>query len=398
MARVASNSGKRKSEDLSIKVVIGPCRMSFPHFFEPQETDGGDRYQANFLFPPNWKKQPDFKKFEDALYQCMEDKFGDERDWPNGRNDRGPDQVVRKAEEKDYEGYKPGWFFLKAASRDPVGIVDANREEVTNPREIYGGRWCRISVTVKAYDNKSKGVGVYLNSVQVLDHDEPFGGRGPARNDFEDWGGDALSDDDRGTGRGNARPKDDDRDDRDDRGSRGAGRGRDRDDRGSRDDRDDRGSRSRRDDRDDDRSDDRRGSGRSRREDPEDDAPRGRGRDRDDRGTRDDRDDDRGSRRSRGRDDADDRSRDRDDDNRGNRGGRRQDADDDRGSRRGARDDDRGDDRPSRRSARDDDDADDRGSRGRSSRRGGDDDAGEDDTRSSRRGGSRGRADDDGWN
>lgn len=314
---------KKRRENLTQKVVIGPCRISFPHFFEPAETDNGDKYQGNFLFPPDWKNQPDYKKFQNALYDVAEDMFGPEDEWPTSGNFRGPKDVIRKAEEKDYEGYRKGWFFVKAGSKDQPGIVDAGREPVTNPREVYGGRWCRISVTVAAYDNKSKGVGIYLNSIQVLDHDEPFGGRGPAKNDFDDWQGAALSDDDRGTGRGNARPRDED--DEDER-----PRSRDREDR-----RDDRRS--------------------TRRDDDEDRPSRARGRD------RDEEEDDRPRSRGRDRDDEDDRparGRDRDEP----RSGRRDRDEDDRPSgRRSARDDD---DRPSRRARDDDEDE-------RPSRRGG---------------------------
>lgn len=309
------NTGRQgKKDQLSIKVMLPPARMSFPWLFKPQDTDGGPRYQANFLFPPD----TDFRKFEDALNEVMTDFFGPKADWPRGRNDRLPADVIRDATEKDYEGYKKGWFFIKAASKDPVGIVDAQRNPVTNEREIYGGRWCRISVTVRAYDNKSKGVGVYLNSVQVLDHDEQFGGRGPAKNDFEDWDGDPLSNDDRGTGTGTSVSRDDDRDDRD--------RGRD--------------DRDRRSSRDDDRS------GRDR--DREDDRRDTRGRDREDRGR--DREDDRSSRRAR-------------DDDREERGGSRRGDDDRRGSR--DRDDrDRDDDRRGR-GSRDEDDRETRGGRSR---------------------------------
>jgi hypothetical protein len=305
----------QKNERLSIKVLLPPCRMSFPWLFKPQETDNGDKFQLNMLFPP----KTDFKKFEDALYDVMEDMFGkDSKKWPRGGTNRGPDQVIRDATEKDYEGYKPGWFFVKASSKDPVGIVDARREQVTNEREVYGGRWCRCSVTVVAYDNKSKGVGVYLNSVQLLDHDEQFGGRGPAKNDFEDWDEtERLSDDERGTGTGtsvrDARGRDDAEDDRD--------RGRDRD----------RGTRSSRDE-------------------PEDN-PRSR-----DRGREDTRDRDRDApadtdRTRRSREPEDDRgSRRRDDDVRGSGGRDSRDRDDDRGR---GRDRDT-DERPSgRRSARD---------------------------------------------
>lgn len=342
----------KKKEQLSVKVVLPPCRMSFPHFFEPQDTDGGPRYQGNFLFPP----KSDLRKLEDAMDDVMTDFFGHKDDWPRGRTDRLPNEVIRDATEKKYEGYKEGWKFIKASSKDPIGIVDANREEVSNPRDIYGGRWCRISVTVRAYDNKSKGVGVYLNSVQVLDHDEAFGGRGPAKDDFDDWQGESLSEDDRGDGRGHARDREDDRgrsrDREDDRDSR---RGRD-DDRGRSRDRDDDRDRPR----DRDRDEDDRGRGRGRDED--DRGYRGRDRhsgddalEREDRRIREDRDADRDSRRGSrdgARDDRETRGRGRDDENdtrRGDRDGERDSRDRPSSRDREARDYDRGSRRESSR-------------------------------------------------
>lgn len=343
-----SGTGGKKKDQLSVKVLMPPGRISFPHLFKPQETDNGDRYQLNMLYPPD----TDFSKLEKAMDEVMADFFGPKDDWPRGRNDRLPRDVIRPAEEKDYEGYKRGWFFVKASSRDPVGIVDVNREPVENEREVYGGRWARMSVTVRAYDNKSKGVGVYLNSIQVLDHDDQFGGRGPAKNDYDDWDGKPLSDDDRGTGAGHARPRDDDRDDR--RGSRdrdndrGRSRGRDDDDRGrsrGRDDDRERGRDDRGRDRDDDRGSDRRdrSDDRGGRDRDRDDDRRGRDRDTRNGGDRE-RDDTRS--RDTGRSRYDDRA---DDDDRGGRGGSRgrdddrrsrddRDEDDDRGSRRGGRD------------------------------------------------------------
>jgi hypothetical protein len=392
-----------KNDYPQIKIITPPIRMSYPHIFDPIENDQGkDVWEIDGLIPPDLKypkNHPDHggKFFDDvlmdALNEVMEKHFGPEDKWPTGRNDYAPQDKIRNCNPDKLPG--PGitedWKQFKARSYSPVGIVDADKNEVLNKREAYGGRWCRLSLTVTVYDqSKSKGPAIYLNNVQLLDNDESFGGRPSASSEFDTYDGPEQAP------RGD-RSRDRDRDQDDDRG-RGGGRGSRDDDRSrdsgrSRSDRDGRGSgRDREDDRGDSRGRNERDSGRSGRDDD-----RG-GRDREpDRGRG--RESDRGSS-SRGRDGAEEA--------------------DDRGSRRGSRDRDEGDRRSSReekesegrggrdrderggRDRGDDRDRDDRGrGRGRDddreerSGRGSRDD--EDDRRPSDRGGSRSSRDDDDW-
>lgn len=375
MARDTGNTrkgggGDKKKRPIR-KIMLGPFRGAFVHLMEPEMDDyGNEKYKIVALFPPGY----DLKPLEDLVYEAFEEEFGkDEADWPSGKNDRLPQDVIFDCGDKrfaKYDGYKKGWRGVSMSTYDPPGIVDADCNEILNKREIYSGRWYRAQANVSAYDNRSKGVGVYINHAQALDHDEQLGGgRGRAEDEFDDWKGEIKE-----VGQDRGRDRDDrdrgrDRDDRDER------RGRDREDEG----------RSRRSSRSEDREDDRRGSrdegrsrGRGRDEDAQEEEDRGgrsRGHDRserEERGSRrgDDRDEDRGRRSSRDRDEREDdrpRGRDRDEaretsrsrrDSRDDDGGR----EDDRRSSRRDRDDDRrpsrdrdDEDRGSRRSSRDDD-------------------------------------------
>lgn len=342
-----NSRGGKKKEKLTKTIVVGPFRMAFPALFEPEETDNGDRYKVTMLFPPD---SPSIKVIDDALYEAMTDYFGDEADWPTGRNDAGPDDKFYDAGTKDYQGFKKGWMALTASSTDAPGIIDADKQDVISKREVYGGRWARAQISVTTYDNKSKGVTAYLNHVQLLENDEAFSGRGSAEDAFDKY---ELKD------RGNGRKSRDDDDE--DRGSRGRGRDRDRDD-----------------DRDDKRGSSDRGSSRRSRDDDEDDKGRGRGGDRDRKAKDDDEDDNRGRSGDRGR--GRDRGRDEDEEDagkeaRGRGRGRDRDEDDDKASsrsssRRDKEDEDDRDERPSSRSSGrgrgDDDDKPSRGGRGRS--------------------------------
>jgi hypothetical protein len=184
MARDSDRKGSgRKKDKLTVTMVTPPFRMAFPALFTPEETDNGERYKVTALFPPD----ANLKKLKSALNECMVDAFGEPDDWPTGRNDVHPDDKLYDAGTKEYNGFKKGWTALSIASTDAPGIVDADGEEVLNKREVYGGRWARAHVAVTSYDNKSKGVTVYLNHVQLLEHDTPFSGKGDAKSAFDKY-------------------------------------------------------------------------------------------------------------------------------------------------------------------------------------------------------------------
>lgn len=299
-----SGGKSKKSDNFTRTLIVGPFRMAFVSLLEPEEDDyGNERYKLTALFPPDYPKKK-MQEFEDALYEVFEHKFGtDEGDWPNGRNDVLPDQKLYDAGTKKYAGFVKGWTACSMSSAEQPGIIDADKNEVMSKREIYAGRWARAQVTISAYDNKSKGIGVYLNHVQLLDHDEAFTGRGSAEDVFDKA---------EMTDRRSKRRDDDEDDDRDTRRSR-RGRDRDEDEEDSREGRSrDRGRRNRDEDEEDTRSRGRdRGRGRERDEDEEDEresthkgSSRPRSRDRDE-----DEEEDRGSRRSRSRSQDDEQSR-----------------------------------------------------------------------------------------
>jgi hypothetical protein len=184
MARDSDRKGSgRKKDKLTVTMVTPPFRMAFPALFTPEETDNGERYKVTALFPPD----ANLKKLKSALNECMVDAFGEPDDWPTGRNDVHPDDKLYDAGTKEYNGFKKGWTALSIASTDAPGIVDADGEEVLNKREVYGGRWARAHVAITSYDNKSKGVTVYLNHVQLLEHDTPFSGKGDAKSAFDKY-------------------------------------------------------------------------------------------------------------------------------------------------------------------------------------------------------------------
>lgn len=162
------------------KLVIGPGRLSYPHIFKPQKNERGeDRYTLALLLPPD----TDFKPIKSALDKAAVEKFGADRSkWPSKM--RKPEDVLQDAEEKYGVQFK-GWKYVNAGSGEPPGVVNAMLEDVSDVREAYPGRWARISAAAYGYDNKTKGVTIGLNNVQLMKHDEPLAGKPRAQNDFD---------------------------------------------------------------------------------------------------------------------------------------------------------------------------------------------------------------------
>jgi len=173
------------------RLVIGPGRLSFPHLFNAQANDRGEmRYSLALLLPP----ETDLKPIRAALAAAAVEKWGaDKAKWP--KQMRGPDEVIRKCEEKDQYAQFAGWHYINMSSSAKPGVVDAAKNDVTDAAEVYPGRWARVSAAAFAYDNKTKGVSIGLNNVQVLKHDESLGGKPRAKDDFDEYADELGADD-----------------------------------------------------------------------------------------------------------------------------------------------------------------------------------------------------------
>lgn len=163
------------------KFILGPGRLSFPKLFRPNDKEFGGKYACTLLLPPDY----DFSPLKAAMLDVAVKKFGaDKSKWP--RNMRGPKEIIRPCEDKaGMAGYLPGWHFVTAASADMPGIVDAALAPVKDERDAYPGRWAMMSVNVYAYSNVTHGVSLGLQNVQLRKHDDPFGSRVRAEDEFE---------------------------------------------------------------------------------------------------------------------------------------------------------------------------------------------------------------------
>lgn len=168
------------------KLIIGPVRLSFPWLHQPQppmEGNGEGKYGCVILIPPDY----DLKPILAALNEAAVGKWGtDKTKWP--RLKYGPDKRIQPCEEKgELAGYLPAWHFIGLSSKNAPGVVDAQLEPVQDiKKEAYGGRWAKVSANAFAWDaNGVRGVSLGLSNVQLLGHDEPFGGKSKPTDDFD---------------------------------------------------------------------------------------------------------------------------------------------------------------------------------------------------------------------
>ena len=189
------------------KVIIGspkkPARSSFMFcrtLKAPEDGDGPSRGTCAILFS---KKDKDmYKRVEKALIAAGKKKFGDKFKL-GGRKYLSPlrdgDELF---EDEDYsvgEEAKGMWFLSTSCYKVPQ-LVDKSGQRVIDPELIEemmsSGNYFLFSVTMKAFDNESKGVRAELNNVMFQKEGERLDGSASAESDFGEYAMDDDDDDD----------------------------------------------------------------------------------------------------------------------------------------------------------------------------------------------------------
>ena len=184
---------------MATKIVTGKVRFSFVHIFEPQAPAGGQgdpKYSVTLLIP----------KADSATYTKMKDAMKEAADKFRERNGAASLPVKFSHTLHDGDGerdsgepYGPeckGCWVITVSSKQKPVIVDAFRNEITDPGEVYSGCYGRASINFYGYNQAGKkGVSAGLLSIQKLSDGEPFGTVGSA-DDFDDGFSDIEDDDD----------------------------------------------------------------------------------------------------------------------------------------------------------------------------------------------------------
>jgi len=172
---------------MGIKVKTGVVRMNYCHFFKPHAPKGSDqeKFSGRFFVPKTDKET--VQRIQAAMKEEIKDKWGKNAPsnmWMPFKDGDDPGQLPNNVEAgtEPYEGH----YYFNAKSDTAPGVVDENRQAVIDPSEVNWGDFGRVSVSVYAYDNVSKGIGIGLNNVQWLYKGEPLGNKTRAEDEFND--------------------------------------------------------------------------------------------------------------------------------------------------------------------------------------------------------------------
>lgn len=165
------------------RVVIGPCRLSYVHVFEPwgPEGDPNKKYMVNVIIP---KKE---KETISALKEAIEaaKKKGVTDKW-RGKLPKSLDISLRDGDERESAGEEfAGSLYINAKSIRRPGMIDREGNPITDEEEIYSGVWCYVSLSFFPYCvNGNSGVAAALNNLKKFKDDERLGGGASAEADF----------------------------------------------------------------------------------------------------------------------------------------------------------------------------------------------------------------------
>ena len=156
--------------------------LSFANLFTPKPRFDGQPavYSCNLVFDP---KAPAYKALQEACIAAAKKMFGDNVDLKQVA------MPFRDAGTKSYDGYHPGHTFITPWSKNKPGVVDANREDILLPEEVWAGQLVRANVMPFAWNAQSKkGVSFGLNHIQVVQSEgrQRLDGRPSAGSAFDD--------------------------------------------------------------------------------------------------------------------------------------------------------------------------------------------------------------------
>jgi hypothetical protein len=160
--------------------------LSYPHLFKARSVvingkAGDPKFGAVLLLKPE-----DCRVIEGAIRAAAEEKWATKA--ADGLLHGRLASPLKKGETKDDPNYH-GKMFLSCNSSEKPSVLTAHKppRHITDPKAIYPGMHARLNVTFKFYENEmKKGVGCYLNHVQIIAAGERLDSRKSGEDAFAD--------------------------------------------------------------------------------------------------------------------------------------------------------------------------------------------------------------------
>ena len=172
---------------MATKVITGVnTRWSYANVWEPKAMEGGKpKFSVSLIIPKSdtvtvGKIQA---AIEEAYREGQSKLKGNAKSVPALSTLKTPlhDGDLKRPDDPVYANA----YFVNANSSTAPGVVDANRNEITDKSEVYSGCYGRASINFYAYNaNGNRGIACGLNNLQKIRDGEPLGGRASAMSDF----------------------------------------------------------------------------------------------------------------------------------------------------------------------------------------------------------------------
>ena len=177
------------------KVITGETRWSYVNVWQPKGIEGSKpKYSISLIIPKSDTRT--IEKINAAIQAAYKD--GESKLKGNGRI--VPPLAALKTPLRDGDVERLGdeayanSYFVNASNYSQPGIVDKNREDIIDEREVYSGCYGRASITFYAFNSSgNRGIACSLNNLQKLRDGEQLGGHARAQDDFAEEEEDFLA-------------------------------------------------------------------------------------------------------------------------------------------------------------------------------------------------------------
>lgn len=176
---------KQKNILSDTQVVTGEVRLSYVNVFEPRkigENDKEAKYSLTILIPKNTPEgQKTIANIKAAIQKAAEK--GAQKHF-GGRIPTNVSHTLKDGDTEvddlgDLKNIKnpelAGNMYMRLSTKFPPKVLNAERQEIINPLEIYSGCYGRVSLTTFAYSGDGRrGVSAVLNNVMKTRDGEPL--------------------------------------------------------------------------------------------------------------------------------------------------------------------------------------------------------------------------------
>lgn len=158
-----------------MKRVTKDLRCVWPALFEPSRWSKEKDFWEITLLIDKEDDKDQYDQFNEAICEAAEEEWG-----------KVPKALQTTLYDGDEKDTFEGCFTIKLKAFSKPQCVQPYKDKstgkpalITDPNKIYGGCWVRVVYTATAYthaESKSRGVTLWIDTVQFRSDDDPLGG------------------------------------------------------------------------------------------------------------------------------------------------------------------------------------------------------------------------------